>query len=252
MAKTKETITRARVVKELKANGSAQAVKIYGNHGVTGPAYGVSYAYLKKLHKRVGTDHDLALELWETGNHDARVFACWVADADRVTMKQLEAWARDVDNHVIANEVASLAQDADLAARIMRKWLGMKAEWRSTLGWAVFSRLVLQLDRGTDEGGLEKAEIGALLERIVATIHDAPNRTRHQMNQAVIAVGCRKGWKRKALAAAKKIGKLEVDYGKTSCKVDDAAAKIEKTWAHYEKKGQVPSDGAAGQRRRHC
>lgn len=252
MAKTKETLTCAQVMKELEAAGSTQAVKVYGNHGVTGPAFGVSYAFLKKLHRRLGTDHDLALALWETGNHDARAFACWVADADRVTIKQLEAWARDVDNHVIANEVAALAQDADLAARIMRKWLGMKGEWRSTLGWAVFSRLVLQVDRSPDEGGLEADEIGALLERIVATIHDAPNRTRHQMNQAVIAVGCRKGWKQKALRAAKKIGELEVDYGKTSCKVDDAAAKIAKTWAHYEAKGKVPSDGTAGQRRRHC
>ena len=37
MAKTKETITRARVVKELKANGSAQAVKIYGTHIAQSP-----------------------------------------------------------------------------------------------------------------------------------------------------------------------------------------------------------------------
>jgi len=252
MAKTRERFSRTKVMKELKANGTAQNIKVYGNHGVTGPAFGVSYAFLKKLHKRVGTDHDLALELWETGNHDARIFACWVADADRVTMKQLEAWARDVDNHVLAYEVGALAQDADLAARIMRKWLPMKAEWRSTLGWLVFSRLVLQLDRTPAEGGLEDAEIGELLASIPATIHDAPNRTRHQMNQAVIAVGCRKGWKTKALRVAKQIGKLDVDYGKTSCKVDDAAAKIAKTWAHYDKKGQVPSDGAAGKRRRHC
>jgi 3-methyladenine DNA glycosylase AlkD len=252
MAKTREQLTCKQVMAELKANGTAQNIKVYGNHGVTGPAFGVSYAFLKKLHKRLGSDHDLALELWETGNHDARVFACWVADADRVTMKLLEAWGREVDNHVLALEVVALAQDSDLAARLMRKWIAKKGEWPTVLGWGVFARLVLQPDRDLKEGGLEDAEIGELLERIVATLQDAPNRTRHSMNQAVIAVGCRPGWKTRAIAAAKKVGPVEVDYGKTSCKADDAVAKINKTLDHYEKKGKRPVDGTAGQRRRHC
>ncbi|MDF1800895.1 MAG: DNA alkylation repair protein [Planctomycetota bacterium] len=252
MAKTKEKLTCKQALAELKANGTDQNTKIFRNHGVTGELFGVSYAFLKKFHKRVGTDHGLALELWETGNHDARIFACWVADADKVTIKMLEGWARDVDNHVIAIEVVALAQDSDLAAKLMRKWIAKRAEWPSVLGWGVFARLVLQPDRDLKEGGLEDAEVGELLERIVATLHDAPNRTRHNMNQAVIAVGCRPGWKAKALAAAKQIGKVEVDYGKTSCKADDAVAKINKTLDHYKKKGRRPVDGTAGQRRRHC
>jgi len=252
MAKMKEKLTCKQVMAELKANGTDQYIKVMRNHGVIGDMFGVSYTFLKKLHKRLGTDHALAFELWETGNHDARVFACWVADADKVTMKLLEAWAREVDNQALAIELSALAQDSDLAAKLMRKWIAKKGEWPRVLGWSVYARLVLQPARDLKEGGLEDAEIGELLERIIATLQDAPNRTRHSMNQAVIAVGCRPGWKTKALAAAKKIGPVEVDYGKTSCKADDAVAKINKTIDSYKKKGKRPVDGTAGQRRRHC
>lgn len=252
MPKKRETLSSAEVLAELEANGTAQARKIYKNHGVTGELFGVSYAFLKKLHKRVGTDHELALELWETGNHDARVFACWVADGSRMTMKQLEAWAKAVDNHVLANEVASLVQDTRVGARLMNKWLKSKKEWPSAMGWGVCARLVLQLDRPVADGGVEEGAIDGFLEQIEQGIHHAPNRTRQNMNGALIAIGCRPGWMEKALASAKRIGKVEVDQGKTSCKVDDAAAKIKKTVEHYKKKGKLVTDGAAGQRRRHC
>lgn len=252
MARTKENLGLSAVLAELKANGTSQNVKIFRNHGVQGELLGVSYTFLKKLHKRVGTDHDLALQLWATGIHDARVFACWVADSERVTMGQLESFAREVDSHAIAYEVVSLAQDTDFAPRLMRKWLGMKAEWRACLGWSVLARLAMQPARPLTEGGLDEAEIGELLVRLEAGIHAAPNRTRHDMNAALIAIGCRPGWQKKATAAARRIGKVEVDYGKTSCKVNDAATKIQKTVEKYKAKGKLPTDGAAGQRRRHC
>lgn len=248
-----ERMTFKDVMADLKANGSAQNVKIYRNHGVKGSLFGVSYAHLKALHKRVKTDHELALKLWESGNHDARVFACWVADADMMTQGQIGKWAKVVDNHVLAHEVASLAQDCDFARKVADKWVARKDEWHTTLGWSVVARLATQVIRPPSEGGLDDERIRELVALIVATIHDMPNRTRHAMNFALIAIGCRsQAWRKRAHAAAKKIGKVEVDYGATSCKVNDASAYIEKAWQRYEKKGQQPSDGTAGQRRRHC
>jgi hypothetical protein len=54
----------------------------------------------------------------------------------------------------------------------------------------------------------------------------------------VIAIGCRSPALRKAaLAAAKRIGKVDVDQGDTACKTPDAAGYIEKCWAHATSKG---------------
>ena len=73
-------MTLRETMKALEKAGTAQTRKIYGRHGVTGPMYGVSYATLGQLKKKIKTDHALAEQLWATGNHDARILATMVAD----------------------------------------------------------------------------------------------------------------------------------------------------------------------------
>ncbi|KAA3614269.1 MAG: hypothetical protein DWQ01_00780 [Planctomycetota bacterium] len=252
MAQTREKLGFKAVLAELKANGSEQTRKIYRSAGGRGDMYGVSYAFLKKLNKRVKVDHDLALRLWETGNHDARVFACWTADSERTTVKLVEAWARDDSNPLLSGELAAFVQDTSLAAGRMRKWIGMKGEYRRTMGWNIAAKLVMQPNRGPEEGGLEESEIGDLLQRLEDELQSAPNEVRYAMNNALIAIGCRPGWMKKAISAARKIGKVEVDFGSRQCKVNDAADTIKKTVEHYKKQGKNPTDGSAGKRRRHC
>jgi len=252
MGKLKERLGPAEVLAELKANGSAQTRKTYRNAGVRGELFGVSYAFLKKLHKRVKVDHELALALWETGLLEARIFACWVADADKTTVKLLETWARDDSDPLIAGELAAFAQDTDLAAGRMHKWIGMAGAYRRKLGWSIAGKLVMQPGRGPDEGGLDEDDVADLLERIEHDLQAAPNGVRYVMNSTLISIGCRPGWMKKAIAVARKVGKVEVDFGSRSCQVRDAAPTIKKTVEHYKKQGKSPTDGTGGQRRRHC
>jgi hypothetical protein len=246
-----------------KKNGSAQTRKTYRNAGIRSEMFGVSYAFLKKLHKRVGTDHEVALALWDTGILDARLFACWVADAEKTTIKLLETWARDESEPALAGELAAFAQDTDLAAGRMRKWIGMKSAYRTTLGWSIAGRLVMQPGRGPDQGGVTEDDVADLLERIENGLQNVPDKTRYVMNSGVAcptadavgtttAIGCRPGWMKKAIAVARKVGKVDVDFGNRSCKVKDAASTIKQTVEHYKKQGKGPTDGTGGQRRRHC
>ena len=88
----------------------------------------------------------------------------------------------------------------------------------------------------TPDDELDVEIVGGLLDRVVAEIHDERNAVKDVMNQFVIAVGCSVApLKKKALAAAKKIGKGEVDKGNTACKVPDATEYIRKV----EKKGSI-------------
>jgi len=252
MANIKERLGLAEVMAELEANGSAQTRKTYRNAGVHGELFGVSYAFLKKLHKRVKVDHELALALWETGILDARIFACWVADAEKTTIKLLETWAGDASDPLLAGELAAFAQDTDLAAGRMRKWIGMKSSSRRTLGWSIAGKLAMQPKRGPDAGGLDEEDVADLLERIEHGLQAAPNSTRYVMNSTLISIGCRPGWMKKAITVARKVGKVDVDFGSRSCQVKDAAATIKQTVEHYKQQGKSPTDGTAGQRRRHC
>ncbi len=252
MAKTQERLSVAEVMKELKANGSAQTRKTYRNHGVEGELFGTNYAFLKKLHKRIKVDHELALALWDTNILESRIFACWVADGEQTTVKLLDSWAREEGSPQLAGELAAYVQDTRFAAGRMHKWMDMKSAYRRRLAWQIAASLVMQPGRGPDDGGVDEADVGALLDRIEAELQAAPDRGRYTMNKALIAIGCRPGWMKKALTTARKVGKVEVDFGTTNCKVPDATATIRKTIDHYKKQGKNPTEGAAGQRRRHC
>ena len=52
------------------------------------------------------------------------------------------------------------------------------------------------------------------------------------MNSALIQIGARNAaLKRQAIAAATRIGTVEVDHGETGCKTPEAVGYIEKMWA---------------------
>jgi hypothetical protein len=70
------------------------------------------------------------------------------------------------------------------------------------------------------------------------------------MNQALIAIGGRSEALRKAaLAASKKVGKVEIDHGDTACRTPEAAPYLAKMWEHAKAKG-FPSPSAQEQARK--
>jgi len=247
-----QRLSYAQVMKELKAAGTAQTRKTLARHGVTSECFGVSYAFFKELDKRVENDQELAEKLWASGNYDARIFACWIAEEDKVTHKLLDSWARDLVDAPLGSELAALAAYTSLGAVRSRKWRAMKNDIRAAMGWQILAKLAMEPNRPTSEGGVLDEELHECLVEIEAKIHDAPNRTKQMMNQALIAIGCRASMTKEALAAAKRVGPVEVDQGNTSCKTDVAYDKIRKTVEHYAAQGKVPTDGSSGQRRRHC
>lgn len=215
------------LLKELESLGSAQTRKTYCRHGVDTPQFGVSYKSFGMLKKRLKVNHPLALELWATGNHDARVLATMIADVGALTAAQAESWVKDVGNAPITDALAGLVCRSRVARQKAEKWMRSKKEWIGRAGWQVLARLAL------DDKKLDDDYFAAYLPTIEAGIHTAKNRTRDAMNMALIAIGVRSASLRKlALSAAKRIGKVEVDHGDTNCKTPDAAAYIAKTVDH--------------------
>ncbi len=219
-------MTRTQAMRELKALGTEQNRTVYARHGATGVMFGVSYGNLGKLKKRVKIDHELALALWETGNHDARVFATMIADASSATKKQLSAWSKDLDSYVTSDALASFVARTPHARALAEKWRGARGEWIAAAGWNLTSGLT----RTATE--LPDTYFGALIPLIEERIHNAKNRVRYAMNGTLIGIGIRSpGLQRKAVAAAKRIGKVEVDHGETGCKTPDAIPYIAKAVA---------------------
>lgn len=208
----------------LKSLGTEQNRKIYRRHGATEDVYGVSSAELKNLKKKIKVDHELAAGLWASGNHDARMLAGMIADPKRMDREALDAWAGTLRNYPETDVLGSVAARSPVAREVMEGWMKSDNEWIASAGWRILAHLAL------DAEGLPDADFEKYLAVIQRDIHGSQNRVRHEMNNALIAIGARNpALEKKALAAAAKIGKVEVDHGETGCKTPDAAAYIKKT-----------------------
>jgi 3-methyladenine DNA glycosylase AlkD len=228
-------------MKALEKAGTAQARKTYARHGAPEPMFGTSFATLKTMHKLIGVDHDLALALWETGNFDARNLALKVADPARMRPADLDRWARDMTVRMCAGYVSMLAAEGPHGLSTATRWLGSSDERERAAGWALVAQLAERDESVPDAWFAER------LAEVERTVHGAPNWVRYAMNGAMIAIGGRSAALRKAtLAAAKRVGPVEVDHGDTSCKTPDVGPYVDKMWAHAKTKGY---DSPAAQER---
>ncbi len=218
-------------MKELEKSGTAQNRKVYARHGVEGPMFGVSYANLKSLTRKIGRDSALAEQLWGTGNHDARVLATMVADPETVTGRTLDSWAKDIDSYVISDAFSGLVGKTKFAARKADKWARSKNDFLGQVGWNLIGGMAMR------EAADDTERLQTHLETIEREIHTRPNRTRHAMNMALcaIGIGC-EHLRQEAIAVARRVGQVDVDHGQTGCKTPSAEEYINKAAKRHKKR----------------
>ncbi|MBX3363324.1 MAG: DNA alkylation repair protein [Phycisphaeraceae bacterium] len=220
------------VMNALELAGSAQTRKTYARHGASEPMFGVSFAALKSLRKRIGIDQALAQALWETGNFDARNLAVKIADPAGISSQELDRWAATPAARMCGGYVGHLAAESPHGRGKADQWLAASDDFTRFAGWSLVAAMAMIDETMADSWFAER------LKQIEGTIHTAPNSHRWMMNQAIISIGCRNDALRQAaVAAARRIGVVEVDYGDTDCKTPDAVHSIEKAWAHSTSKG---------------
>lgn len=201
------------VMTELKSKGTAQNTKVYKLQGAGDDVFGVSSAELQKLKKKIRVDHGLAVQLWETGNSDARSLATMIADPEEVTPTLATQWMKDVDYYLHGNEVAEVVAQSEAGLSKMRQWRKQKSEYARATGYAILTCMLEE-----DADSVEELECSRVLKDVVAEIHRSPNRAKHAMVMAVIAIGIYKDdLTDEALEAGEAIGEVEVDHGETNC-----------------------------------
>jgi 3-methyladenine DNA glycosylase AlkD len=216
-------MTLKQALTELKKMGTAQNRKVYQRHGVRKEMFGVSFANLGKLKRKIKIDHELAKQLWATGNHDAQILAAMIVDPQLLADTQVESWAKDLGNYPLADAFSGLVSKSRLAPKKMKQWTKSSDEWIGQTGWNLLAHLALRSDEFPD------ADFENYLGLIERKIQRSKNRVRYAMNNALIAIGMRNDFlEARAIAVAEKIGRVDVDHGETNCKTPDAAAYIRK------------------------
>ena len=215
------------VMAALKAKGSESTKRILLKHGAKEPFFGVKVADMKPIAKQIKGDQALAMELFATGNGDAQYLAGMVADGRQMTAKELQAWADTAAWDMISGyTVPWVASEHPEGFDLAVKWSTSKDEQVARAGWATLGALAATIP---DEE-LPMAEFGKLLDRVAKEMPKAADGARYSMNNFIIAVGTYLApLGDRAIATARKVGKVDVDMGDTACKVPDAEAYIMKS-----------------------
>lgn len=214
------------VMAELAARGNEKIKVILQRHGATEKMFGVKVGDMKPIARKLKGRQDLALELYATGNGDAQYLAGMVADGAAMTKRQVDQWARTASWRMVAGTtVPWIAVEQADGFALAQKWIDAKAELVAVAGWATLAGWVTV----RPDAELDVKALRALLARVVKTIHGERNRVRQQMNLFVIALGTYAApLADAAVAAARKIGPVEVDVGESDCQIPDAEAYIMK------------------------
>jgi len=87
------------ILEILKSMADPERTAGMGRYGInTERALGVSMPWLRQTAKKFGKNHSLALELWASGIHEARILACLVEDPALVSEEQADAWVKDFNS----------------------------------------------------------------------------------------------------------------------------------------------------------
>lgn len=226
-------MTTQQIMTELEKKGSASIKKIFLNHGIKEPVFGVKIGDLKVIQKKVKKDHQLSMELFATGNYDAMYLAGLIADESKMSKKDIQQWAEKATSSAMCEYTVSwVAAESDYGWELGMKWIDSPKETIASAGWNTLSCVIAM--KADEE--LDIALIRKLLQRVQKEIHTAQNRVRYTMNGFVIGVGGYiKELTKEAMAIAHKIGSVTVDMGGTACVVPSAGDYIKK----MEAKGNV-------------
>ncbi len=190
------------ILAELRSMGSARDRAGMARYGINvADAFGVSIYELRKVAGRLGTDHGLALALWESGNHEARLLACFVDDPAAVTGQQMERWAAGFDSWDICDQATTSL--FDLSAHAWAKaaeWAARDEEWVKRGGFALMAGLAVH-DKAAGDQAFRK-----LLPLIERGASDERNFVKKAVNWALRNIGKRnRALNAAAIACAERI-----------------------------------------------
>jgi 3-methyladenine DNA glycosylase AlkD len=167
--------------------------------------YGASMPFIRKLGKQIGHDHDLALKLWDSGVHEARILAGIIDEKDKVTSEQMDSWTADFDSWDICDQVCmNLYRWTKYAYKKAFKWTKSNKEFIKRAGFALMAALASGDKKATDR------QFEQFYPIIKKGSTDERNFVRKAVNWALRQIGKRnRALRRSAIKAAKEILKID-------------------------------------------
>jgi len=189
------------VIVELKSLSTPEHFAQLAHFGIKdSKALGIKIPLLRQFAKKLGKNHDLALELWKTEIHEARLLATMIEDSEQITESQFDAWVNDFDSWDLCDQSCSLLIKTPFAISKIETYSRCEAEFVKRTCFVLMCALVFQNKKMQDE------EFFPFFELIEREARDNRNFVRKAVNWALRQVGKRNEVLRlKAIECAERI-----------------------------------------------
>ena len=206
-------MTVKEVFKQLETLSDKRVKAHNTKSGVGENQFGVKLGDLRKIAKKIKSNHMLALELWETGNFDAQMLAILIIQPKKLTADELDNMVRSVLYARVADWLNAYVVKIHPDNEILRlKWMTDDNAMAARAGWNLTSIRIIK--------NPEMVDIPALLDRLEAEMGTAHPDAQWTMNFSLAEIGVNHPeYRKRALAIGEKLGiysELRVPKGCTS------------------------------------
>ena len=193
------------VIKKLKKKANRKNVEGMARFGIASTnTLGVSIYDLRPMAKEIGKNHRLALRLWKSGIHEARILASYIDEPAKVTEGQMEDWAADFDSWDVCDQVCELFGKTPYAYKKIVDWSKRKEEFVKRAAFALIAEMAWHDKEANDN------QFKRLFPHIIRESTDERNFVKKAVNWALRNIGKRRpGLKKEAINAAKEIQKID-------------------------------------------
>ncbi len=164
-------------------------------------ALGVSLPQIRSLAKEIGRDHPLAIALWATKVHEARMLATLVDEPDMVSESQMDAMVDEFASWDICDQCCNnLFRLTPIAWKKALEWSDLQGEFQKRAGFALMAALAVHDRRAKDD------DFHTFLEAVERHSVDGRKYVMKALNWALRQIGKRNlVLNRKAVEAAERI-----------------------------------------------
>jgi 3-methyladenine DNA glycosylase AlkD len=169
-----------------------------------GDDHGVNLTRLRELAKQLKTQHELALQLWATGNTAARLLATLVCNPKALAPAELDAMIRDIHAPKLLDWfIVNVVKPSRHAEALRVRWKdGDDLVGRA--GWSLTTDRVVK--------SAEDLDLDGLLDQIEKEMKRAPLHKQWAMNHCLAEIGIRhREHRERAIAIGERLAVL-IDY----------------------------------------
>lgn len=193
-------MTTHEILTQLKSLGDAARRAHNTKAGAPDNQFGVKLGDIRVIAKKIKTDHELALKLWQTGNVEAQLLATLIIKPKSLSAVEVDKLTRSTTCAQVADWLNSYVVAEHPEKETLReKWMKAKDRWAARAGWHFTASRV---NKGADD-----LDLPALLDRIEKEMPMAAPEVQWTMNNTLAAIGIHDPKLRKrAVAIGEKIG----------------------------------------------